>query len=326
MSITVIGDVHLEKLGHIIPNFNDLVILTLKRTLDDALDRGATHVVFVGDIFDNAYPSQAAQVAFLDLLTDYPDLQVLIIPGNHDFADIDTDSLRITRWAKKLKANIRVIAKPTLIKIDGLRYYFMPHPFVQDMPSKADLGFAHFAANGARGDNGFTVRTKHQPKGKWILGDFHGAQVGKVKRCYYEYVGSLTQLSFEEKAKKSVISIEDGEKVRRRVDLAYKLRKYTLSSDEELADCTFGEENTYYSIKTKNGYVLPKGWALEHPEVVRQGASSAKRDPRAAMLVANEIVHPLSQLLPYLLNAKVKPERAERAVELANSLKIRESA
>jgi predicted phosphodiesterase len=323
MTLAVIGDIHLNKLSHRIPNFNELVLKTLRSTLDDVEKRGVGKVVLAGDIFDDPYPSQTSNAQFLDALTDYPDMEFLAIIGNHDYADASTNSMVIANWTRKLKSNLRIVSEPEILKVDGVRYELMPHPYVQDMSRKADFGIAHFAVNGARGDNGYVVRTKNQPKGNWILGDFHTEQQGKIKGCLYDYVGSLTQLAWEEAAKKSIIIVEDGEKHRRRVNLAYKLVKYVVSSDDELDDCKF-EANCFYHMKLKGGYVLPKGWALEHPTVVKQSAVGKKKDPRAALLAEDSptLLHPLANLEAYLLTKKIDPVIAQRAVDLAHTLRL----
>lgn len=321
--VTCIGDLHYSKLEHRIPKFNKLLSKALRTTLNDAVDRGSEAIVLLGDITDNPYPSQNTLIDFLDVVTDY-DLPFYLIIGNHDYADATIDSMRISKWMRrKLKSNLRVISTPKIIKIAGMTYHFMPHPFVENMSPKADYAFAHFAVNGARGDNGFVVRTKNQPQGNFILGDFHTAQEGKVKKCIFEYVGSLTQLSWEENTKKSVISIEDGEKVRHKVKLPYKLIKYTVSSDEELNSCVF-EKGNFYFLKTKNGYLTPKGWNLDHPEVVRWSAVGAKKDPRAALLVeSSTITNPLTHLEPYLLSKKHSTELVSRCMKIAENMKIK---
>lgn len=326
MTVTCIGDLHYDKLSHRLPKFNGLLSQALRSTLDDAVDRGSEAIVLLGDITDNPYPSQNTLVDFLEVITDY-DLPFYAIIGNHDYADATIDSMRITKWMRrKLKSNIRIISAPKIIKIGGMSYHFMPHPFVMDMSSKADYAFAHFAVNGARGDNGFVVRTKNQPKGNFVLGDFHTAQEGKVKKCIFEYVGSLTQLSWEEDTKKSVISIEDGEKVRYKVKLPYKLIKYTVSSDEELNACKF-EKGNFYFLKTKDGYITPRGWNLDHPMVVRTSAVGAKKDKRAALLVGDTtITNPLTHLEPYLLSKKHSMELVSRCVKIAEEMKISQAA
>lgn len=326
MTVTVIGDIHFDKLTHRIPKFNQLLSQGLRSTLDDAVKRGSEAIVLLGDITDNPYPSQNTLVEFMEVITDY-DLPFYAILGNHDYADATIDSMRITKWMRrKLKSNIRIISSPKIIKIGGVSYHFMPHPFVQPMSSKADYAFAHFAVNGARGDNGYTVRTKNQPAGNFILGDFHTAQEGKVKKCIFDYVGSLTQLSWEEDTKKSVITIEDGEKVRYRVKLPYKLIKYTISSDDELNACRFEKGNFYY-IKTKDGYITPKGWNLDHPMVVRTSAVGVKKDKRAALLISDAAISsPLTYLEPYLLSKKHSVELVSRCMKLAEGMKIAQVA
>lgn len=323
MSIACIGDIHLTKLDHRIPKFNELVIQTLRSTLDNIQRRGIEKVILAGDVFDSPDPPQDAQILLMDTLTDY-DLEFLSIIGNHDYADVSKNSLQIAKWSKKLKSNIRIITEPTTLKVDGVRYELMPHPYVQDMSKKADFAIAHFAVNGARGDNGFTVRTKNQPKGNFILGDFHTEQQGKVKGCIYDYIGSLSQLSWEESAKKSIIYVEDGEKHRQKVDLAYKLVKYTVSNDDELDQCQFLENHFYY-MKLKGGYTLPKNFAIEHPEIVKQSAVGKKKDARAELLASDSpiILNPLANLEPYLLSKKYEKALVDRAVALANDISIR---
>ncbi len=255
MTIAAFGDLHMSKLDHKIPNFNKYLVKTLKSTITDALDRGSEAIVLVGDVFDGPYPSQTTVVEFLDAITDY-DVPFYLLLGNHDFADALNNSLLVAKWTKKLKSNIIVVDKPMMLKVGGVNYQFLPHPYVEDMSKKADFGFAHFAINGAIGDNGFRVKTKNQPAGNWILGDFHTAQEGRIKRCIYDYVGSMTQLSWEEKSNKSYICIEDGEKTRRKIDVAYKLAKHTVSSDDELNAIKI-RSDTFYYLKTKDEFHHP---------------------------------------------------------------------
>ena len=322
MTLACFGDIHFEKLGNKIPNFNQLVSKSVRSSIDTSLDRGATTIALLGDIFNTPYPSQDAIVTFLDILTDYPDVHFICLLGNHDYADLLINSLKIVAWSNKIQKNIEVISKPDIRKIGGVTYHLQPHPFCDPMSKKADFALGHFAVNGARGDNGFTVRTKNQPKGNWILGDFHTEQQGKVKGCRYDYLGSITQLSWEEKPKKSFIVIEDGEKVRHRVDLSYKLIKYVLSSDEDLNSKSF-EKGSYYYIQTKNGYLLPKGWLVDHPMVIRQQAVGAKKDKRASVLTPHELmISPLSFLEQYLSSKKVAPDLVTKAVNIAQKIKV----
>lgn len=325
MTVAAIGDIHYEKLDHRIPNFSGMVSTTLRNTIDKAMRRGASAIVLVGDIFNSPYPTQDSVVEFLDVITDF-DIEVHTLLGNHDFANVLTNSLKIAKWTRKLKSNLNIIDKPTMMKIDGIRYQFLPHPYVEDMSPKADFAFGHFAVSGATGDNGFKIKSKNQPKGNWVLGDFHTAQEGKTKKCVYEYVGSLTQLSWEEDSRKTFLMIEDGEKHRHKVEQQYKLAQYTISSDEELDKCVF-DKNTFYYMKTTHGYVLPKGWSLEHPEVIRQSAVGAKKDKRAALLSpTTTTLKPLDNLEPYLLSKKIDPTIVKRATKLAQAIDIRSAA
>lgn len=323
--ISCIGDIHLDKLSHRIPKFPRLVEKTLRNTIDLSLKRGCEAIVFMGDIFDTPYPKTEDVLLFLNVLTDYKeDVDFKIILGNHDYSDIHINSLRTIGWVNKIKHNIEVIKQPTILKYSDVRYHVQPHPFCEDMNKKADFALGHFAVNGARGDNGFVVRTKNQPKGNWILGDFHGEQIIQIKKNIYEYVGSLSQLSWEEKNQKSFLTVEDGEKVRHKIPSKYKLVKYSVSSDDDLDACSF-EKGNYYYVQTSNGYILPKGWAIEHPMVIRTSAVGVRKDARASVVLADKYqlsFTPLSFLEQYLVTKKVDERFIKRTMKIAHKIKV----
>ncbi len=320
MSLLCIGDLHIDKLSYLIPGFTKLVLKCLVSTIQDSLRHGITDVVLAGDIFDSPFPTQSTQVAFFRALSKL-DVNVMALLGNHDYSNVNTHSMLIAEWLGGRKgSNFQVISKPTSLKIDGVKYLMMPHPYVSDLDKSVDFGIGHFAVNGARADNGFTVRSSHAPKGNWILGDFHTPQSGRSKSCKYDYLGSLTQLGWKEKSKKSVIRIEDGEKLRVPVSPTYRMKEIIAESDDDVANL---DASVFYNIRLKGGYALPTGWLIEHPNVVKSSSLIRKKDKRADILLEDSEVmqSPLVKLPLYLQSKNIPPKIAKRAVEIAETLR-----
>ncbi len=322
MSVLFIGDLHCDKLCHRIPNFTALVLKTLTDTINIGLERGITDVVLCGDVFDGPNPTQDTIVELLEAISNV-DCTVWLMLGNHDSANVDTHSLKITKWVSKQKdSNIRVVTEPTTLKIDGLRIWLLPHPYVEDLPKKYAFGVGHFAVDGAKSDNGFAVRTKHCPKGTWILGDFHAPQGGRSKGCKYRYVGSLTQLSFAEGEKKRVILLDDGELESIGVRPSYLLRRKTVSSVEQLPDVS--DRSVFWQIKYTSDFNFPSGWLMDNPNVVDTGPSTKRKEKKASVLLGEDSEYrtdPLKSLEPFLRKKNLEEIVIKRALKIAKELR-----
>lgn len=322
MSVLLVGDLHVDKLSRIIPDFTDLVMKTLTNTVKDIQERHSIDtVVIAGDIFDSAFPSQHSIVTTLKHLTRI-DAKVMLLLGNHDYADNEQHSLMVAKWVESTKSsNLSVIDEPTTIVSDDHKYLALPHPYVQPLPKGYTAGIGHFAVNGAKADNGFKVRSKHCPKGKWILGDFHTPQAGRANSCHFEYIGSLTQLAWNEGKKKRVLVLEDGDTVSVPVKQLYSLNKVTVSDEGDLPDTS--HKRRYYHLQT-NEFFLPAGYLNDNPTVLKVSALSKQKDKRASVLLENNeyTLDPLKRLPDFLRSKKVGESVVERAVELAKELKV----
>jgi len=324
--LACIGDIHLEKLDHLIPDFNAKVLASLKLAVESAMDKGCQDVVLLGDIFDSPYPSQESVVSLLNTLAllTKQGVKIYLMLGNHDFASKGINSLTTTGWVGKFSTpDIEVVTKPKVITVDGYKYFICPHTHVVDMPSGADFALGHFAINGSRADNGFKVRSKHAPTGDWVMADFHTAQRGVSSKCSYEYIGSLTQLSWFEKPAKSIVLVDGGDKSRIRLKPTYRLIRSVVASDSELPLCR--EANSFYYLQTKDGYALPKGWLTEHPQVVRVSSVTQRTDKRAQVLLseATASTNPLAHLETFLFRSKSLDKAVvHRALEIAQGIKV----
>lgn len=323
MAILLIGDLHADKLCHVIPQFTRRVCRALTRTVEDVQAQYALeHIVIAGDIFDSATPTQSAVVDVLSVLSSLP-APVHLLLGNHDYGNTQSHSLLIAKWVSTQKnSNIRVIDQPETLRVDDHEYLLLPHPYVEDLPDRFTAGIGHFAVNGAKADNGFKVRSSHNPKGRWYLGDFHTSQVGHVKSCHYEYIGSLTQLAWEESHKKSVLVLDDGDAHRIPARSTYRMVKRKIASLDDL-NAIEDKPRTYYKLQTEN-FSLPVGYLSEHPNVLKVAPISKKKDRRAAVLLENSeyVLDPLKSLPSFLEGKKYDANVSQRAVEIAKELKI----
>jgi DNA repair exonuclease SbcCD nuclease subunit len=324
MSILICGDLHVDKHEDKIPNFTKLVLKCLSNTVRKATDNGIDTIVLAGDIFDSPEPSQAAIVSVMRCLQRM-EATVYILLGNHDSSNAKKHSLQVAQWFSSTSESnsVFVVTKPKIIESDDYKMLLLPHPYVYDLPTKCDIGVAHFAVNGAKSDNGFAVRSNHAPKGDWILGDFHTAQRGISKGCKYEYVGSLTQLAWEESEKKSVISLNDGDRNRIRVEPTYRLKKVTVASEGDLVNLKATTDiPTYFNVVLTENYRLPNGFLLENPHILKATPQSVRKDKRAQVLLedSESTIDPLRNLEAYLLKQNVNEQVAVRALKYAKRL------
>ncbi len=296
--IYAVGDLHLDANRAKIPDVVDLRLATLDKVYTSAIESGVRHIVLLGDVFDSAYPDRDDQITLQTFLYQRGDVHWHVIVGNHDYADARNYSLKHLRWLARRKIiNGTVYTKPSVVKLDGFRYFMCPHPYVQDQPEGCRYSFGHFGYNGAKGDNGFVLRTKHAPRGRWLLGDYHTPQRGKR----YAYAGALCQVKAHEPKSKYYFAIdEDGYRLAEVVP-ELRLDRVTLRTREELAAL---RSDTYYSASFARELKLPPDWAVKYPNIVwhhtEPGAS--KRQRVLMQTVASE--DPLEGLRPALLNTE----------------------
>ena len=314
-----IGDLHLEKLDSRIEGFTGLALKTLSHTITTVRDSGITTFVFMGDIFDGPDPSQNSQVSFLKCLSRFDDCKFYLLMGNHDFSDITKHSLSLTQWAGTVLKNIKVITKPKVLKLGGVKVWACPHPFVEPAPEKVAWCLGHFAVNGSKSDNGFAIRTKHAPKGRWLLGDFHTPQSGKSKSCRFTYIGSLVQLSWSEKTGKRVVVVDDsGDLQSVKIKLPYFLKTVSVGKGKPPKL----KKNWYVRIKTSTRDNLDQDWLRDNPNIVKIDVASKKKDKRAQVALDSLVSDdPLKSLEPYLRTTKFDEATLARALEIAATLK-----
>ena len=308
--LSAIGDLHIEYLENHIPGIHKKVLSTFEKVVKREIDNGSTAIVQLGDAFDGAFPDQTYISAFLKSLHKVNQVPIYMIPGNHDFADVTYYALRTIRWlcsAGFIKG--KVFIKPEVITIDDDKYLFCPHPYVVDTPPKGTrLCFGHFGYEGARGDNGYIIKSGNKPRGRWVLGDYHTKQRGKA----YLYPGSLCQVKFHESPEKYIARIDDTvQTVQIKPD--YRLGRVTINTQEELENL---DPNTYWSVNISSKVKLAPDWATKYPQIIKHHAEKdvSKRQKVLMQQVAAE--NPLEGFGDYLYEEGMTRKEVRRTLQL----------
>lgn len=306
--LACIGDIHLDAFVNN-PEIEGYILETLELAINKALNAGATAFVLMGDVFNTANPTQASVVAFLQVLNKFQDHKFYIILGNHDYSSVEKHSLQIAKyWGN----NIKVIDSPKVLKVDSTKVFLCPHPFVEQSPKSVHWSLGHFAVSGARSDNGFVIKAKNQPKGKWILGDFHTPQSGRVNSCKYHYVGSLTQMSWQEKPQKRIILLDGKDHTSLRITPTYELIEHRVKHIEDLEGLRC--DRVYYRLILEGNVTLPVGYLSKNKHIVRVVQPKTRQDKKAQVLVGGTKIDPLERLPEFLRQHHSKV--AEEAIKL----------
>lgn len=327
MTLMAIGDIHLGCLYSYVPNLYKKQLRTLKRALDLAVKRDIQHVFLMGDIFDNPYPPNHIVIALRRFLSKYRDaIHFHVLVGNHDWESVEHHALQILHDLGRTRLfNFTVYTKPTIATIDGVKLFICPHPAIHDVPSKdTDWCLGHFAWNNARADNGRVIESGNQPKGRWILGDFHTHQSGDR----YVYCGSITQIVWHESLPKGVILFDNDDWEFAPINPVYKLGVIEVGDDEDLNKL---DDETLWSVRTLNSYTLPVDYKLKKNNIVHLTAARRRKDLRAAVLLEKEdsvLRNPMHLLRDYCANHRLSltTKEVKYATKVAKALYRRASA
>lgn len=191
-----IGDLHFDKLLHLIPNINRIIYKHCDKILAKAVENGCDVAVFLGDIFNYMNASEESNRLLLKLLVKYDKLiEIIVIEGNHGYRRNGTGSLSSLALLEEFSLiRATFVVEPICRVIKGVPLVFLPHPYtcLSDVRTKnhqafmtmlsdsglsdmeieqadslgADLepclaqtiGFGHFTRKGAVQDNGTSTK------------------------------------------------------------------------------------------------------------------------------------------------------------------------
>ena len=126
MKFLHLADLHLGKrIGEY--DLNDVQRDMLNKLVELSKEKGVKAVVIAGDVYDTKDPSKSAVVLFDEFLTNLHlnNIQVLVIPGNHDQENrLSFGSEIFKKQGIHIVSNIEDSLNP--IKIDDVNFYLLP--------------------------------------------------------------------------------------------------------------------------------------------------------------------------------------------------------
>lgn len=258
LNFLVVGDIHLEAIAKYFPeDYLSPVTDTLKNIWKYARENAIEHIVILGDIFDNPFPKDETKKAFLKSLDKK--LQYHIILGNHDYANVNENSLNLCKYFIEdlgLMDNVKFYLKPTVEEIQGIKFNYLPYPQKQPTTEAPAICFGHFETKGAISDNGrpFKEGIVLDKNYNWFLGHLHRQQ-GDL------YPGSILQCRFGEPVNKYFFDVKVNN------DDSISIEKITINTPYKLLDLVIDKYEDLDSLDKNNVYRLYLSSHLDLGEV-----------------------------------------------------------
>ena len=195
-----IGDLHLSSINgyggfsRFVENSDKYILSEVQRVVNYGLDNGINTFFIYGDICDSPRMSYAAHLELRSFFIKNKQCDFHLILGNHDKLAVEANighSLEIFSQFK-LK-NVHIHVEPEVVDFGDCKVNFLSFPYCNF--KKGMLNVCHLDLNGAKTDNGRTVKGKVDGAGYDIVsGHIHSS--GDYKRIHYS--GTLYQLNFGE--------------------------------------------------------------------------------------------------------------------------------
>lgn len=328
-----IGDLHFDgKLRKFIPNLNDVIAAEVNVVLAYARRNGIKNIFYYGDICDVPHMSTEATVLLLSIFCDHLDLNHYLITGNHDYEDVNVNSLQVLNHLCTLGKlpNVRIMDSPkTLFREQGTPVRFLPWPHFS---VKEDcLNVLHVETNGSSFESGGAIASERDTDYHCVAGHLHGRQtVGPNKNIHFS--GTLYQTNFGEHAQKYFHDITwDGASAK--VKCVPHVPEYTLvnlivSSVSDL-DKISDNPKTLYKVFVKSGVDINVDTFHTRPNVVK--INSFKNRKELNELIAEELIlndasavvtelSVIDALRKYAQRHEAPEDVTSRALEILSSL------
>lgn len=207
------SDWHLTGLNKHFSDGDDRILAEGEKILQYALNNGIKYVIIPGDISDHPNLPFDTYTKLFNLLYKYDKLLTIIyVAGNHDFENVEKMSMNFMYRLSKTRAfkNLKIVLKPERVEIEGVPVNLLPYPCLKTLSKKQGaLNVAHVEYTGAVGDNGRTLKTKHELKSHkndfTVSGHIHQYQYMKAKRALY--CGNPFQKNFGEALPKGFVHL-----------------------------------------------------------------------------------------------------------------------
>lgn len=274
------SDVHLDGLKKHFPDGNDRIIKEMDKIYQYALENGIKHVFIPGDLTDTPDLDWDTYGKLFDFFQKYDGvIHTYYSAGNHDFADIENTSMNFMHKLANSRAfkTLRLFLKPERVVIENVPVNFLPYPCLQTLSTQQGaLNFAHVEYTGAIGDNGRTLKTKHELETHkndfTISGHIHQYQYMKAKQAVY--CGNPFQKNFGESLPKGFIHFK-ATLVKNKVEFQHKFVEnkpgFTLQNVhiEDLNDYKRlkHDANIRYKLHVAEDIPIPADLMIQYPNI-----------------------------------------------------------
>lgn len=274
------SDWHLNGLNKHFINGNERILHEVDKIYQYAIKNGVKYVIVPGDISDTPDMGFDAYIALVIFLKKYDGIiETHYIAGNHDFSDIDKTSMDLLQVLVEngFFKSFHLHLNPLKTKLEGIPVNFLPYPRLETLSSKKGaLNFAHVEYTGAIGDNGRTLKTKHElqtiEKDFTISGHIHQYQTVPKKRAIY--CGNPFQKNFGEALPKGFIHFKASSK-NGSIEVKHKfvdnrpsfiLQNIDIENISDLKKLK-SDDNVRYKLRVGADIVLPSDILLQYPNI-----------------------------------------------------------
>lgn len=274
------SDFHLEGLRK---HFADDIARQLRevdRIYQYALQKGIQHIFVPGDLSDTPQMRKSTEIALMHFLKKYDGLiNTYYICGNHDRSDVENTSIDFLKQLADYKffKTFRIYLQPAQDRIDGTLVNFCAWPCYETLTEKEGaLNFAHVEYNGAIGDNGRKLKTKHEfqqhKRDFTISGHIHQYQFLKARRAVYN--GNPYQKNFGESLPKGFIQFKattENKEVKfkhRFIDgkPQFRLETIHIESPKDFNKLSSGND-VRYKLFVAPDVLIPSDLRLQYPNI-----------------------------------------------------------
>jgi hypothetical protein len=337
-----ITDTHLTKLRRLFPETHLLVTeQELEKPLKYAAKNGIQTIIHGGDVSDIPFLNHLYFKMLLKLIRRYSELSFYFLLGNHDYEDSETHSLQFLQMFEeaKLIANVRVVTVPTLFKIEGIPFNFVPFPYCQFKYAHPCINLAHLDVKGAVRDNMMRVTRGVDLSGTSkqfnIIGHIHKFQILDERTMY---PAALYQTTFGEDPDKGFTHFRarirngklrvDYKRVAGRQDFTLENLKIESKAGFKLIQ---KDPSILYKLHLLDGVQIPSKLHTLRPNVfeiksAKSGMAVYNRDLSEDMYTGSETVNelisndPLWKLREYLKQHGLHKLERKRAFQIVESI------
>lgn len=244
MEAVGIGDLHLTDisgyggLAKYIDNPDQYVMSEVERVVLWAINRQIFIVIFYGDICENPRMSYEGNLAFINLIKKYPNVQFYCMPGNHDMLTKDCkDGHALELIISHSLPNLKVVTKDVTLKIEDAKVRFCIWPSTDTRSSC--LNILHSEVKGSKSDSGRLMDADDLSESTDVTVAGHLHTKHRVRNTYYS--GTLYQTNFGESVKKyfhhiKFTSPDDYEINCVPFDSKYKLYNIVIENDADIEE------------------------------------------------------------------------------------------